>query len=254
MFIDTHAHLHVREFDHDRDAVIQRAAEAGVSFISVGFEPAGNQKAALLAEKFDVPFTAGIHPHHANECTPEALEAIEELRKKWGKGMVAVGELGLDYYKNFQPRDLQIEALREQLILARKLSLPVIVHCRDAFDDAIDILMQEKIERAVFHCFSGSLEIAKKVWSLGFYTSFTGVITYPSADMMRTVLAEAPVDRIMLESDCPFLAPVPHRGKRNEPALLTETAKKAASVRNVALSDLERSLQDNTQRFFICKF
>jgi len=251
MLIDTHAHLHVKEFDADRDEVIARAAAANVDWLSVGFEPRGNVQAAKLADLHNKYWTAGIHPHNADECSPETLDHIQELAAAgYGKGIVAIGECGLDYFKNFQPRETQLKAFAEQLILAKQMGLPVIVHCRDAWEDAFEILQRQKIEQAVFHCFSGSQEIATRAWDRGYYTSFTGIITYPSAESLRALIKQAPLDKIMIESDCPYLAPQSHRGQRNEPAFLGEVVQLLAELKRKNREELEIILEKNTKEYF----
>lgn len=251
MLIDTHAHLHVKEFDADRHEVIARAREASVDFINVGFEPDGNEAAALIAEKYGTYFTAGIHPHHADLATEKNLSRIRDLAKgPHGKRLKALGEMGLDFFKNHQPREAQIEAFTAQLHLARELNLPVIIHCRDAFSDALKILDREKISAAVFHCFTGSISEAEECFRRGYFTSFTGICTYPKAENVRAVIKVAPIDRIMIESDCPFLSPQNHRGQRNEPSFLKETFQKLCEIKQMAPNVLEPILEANTKKFF----
>lgn len=251
MLYDTHCHVHTREFDADRDAVIQRAHEAGIKLIYVGFEPQGNEKAAVLAEQYDEFWTAGIHPHHADLATGKNLARIRELANSpYGKHLKALGEIGLDFYKNHQPRATQIAALKAQLALALELNLPVIIHCRDAFQEAFKILDAAKIQSAVFHCFTGTIAEAQQCWSRGYFTSFTGICTYPKAENVRAAIKQAPIDKIMIESDCPFLAPQGHRGQRNEPVFLHETFKKICEIRSENPAELEVILQKNTEKFF----
>ncbi|MBI2638108.1 TatD family hydrolase [Candidatus Peregrinibacteria bacterium] len=251
MLYDTHCHVYVREFDTDRDEVIKRSNEAGIRLIHVGFEPDGNEKAAVLAKQYNEYWTAGIHPHHANLATEKNLARIRELAKSHhGKRLKALGEMGLDFFKNHQPRDVQIQAFKAQLKLALELNLPVIIHCRDAFQDALKMLDTEKIINAVFHCFAGTLDEAQQCWSRGYLTSFTGICTYPKAENVRAVIKKAPIDRIMIESDCPFLAPQSHRGQRNEPSFLQETFKKICEIRAEKSDILEAILEKNTERFF----
>lgn len=252
MLIDTHAHLHTEAFDVDRDEVIARSLAANPILINVGFEPDGNEKAAqLAAQHLGVYWTAGIHPHSADLATPVALARIEELAASpIGKKLVALGEMGLDYFKNKQPKEVQVQAFAAQLQLAQKLNLPVIVHCRDAFDDAMRILSEEKITRAVFHCFTGMLQEAVRAWEAGYHTSFTGICTFPSAHTIRDVIAHAPADKIMIETDCPYLAPQGHRGERNEPAYLREILKTIAQAKKVPSDKIEQQIEKNTRVFF----
>lgn len=246
MFIDIHAHLHVREFDNDRDEVIKRAQEAGVSkMINVGFDVEGNFQALALAKKYDFIWaTMGIHPHLASEWNDQVAAKIFDTAKKEER-IVALGEMGLDYYKNFQPKELQQKVFREQLKLARELGLPVIVHCRDAFEDAFKILSEEKIERVLLHCFTGTMEEAQEGWKRGYGTAFTGIITYPKATALREVVKMCPADKLFIETDCPYLAPQEHRGKRNEPAFIRETYEMASSLQR-----LEINAEINVKRLF----
>lgn len=251
MLIDTHSHLHIKEFDEDRTQVIERARNADVDFIAVGFEPAGNEAAAQLAKEYKTFWTAGIHPHHADLATDGNLQRIIQLKKEpLGLRLAALGEMGLDYYKNFQPSELQKKALQKQLALSRELKLPVIIHCRDAFQDAFQLLKEEKIADAVFHCFTGNLAQAEECWNRGYFTSFTGICTYPKAENVRRAIAKAPLDRIMIESDCPFLPPQSRRRERNEPAFLRETFQKIAEIKRIPEPDLEKILSENTAKFF----
>lgn len=251
MLIDTHSHLHVKEFNADRAQVISSARNAGVDFIAVGFEPDGNEKAAQLAAQYNTFWTAGIHPHHADLATDENIQSIVQLKKApLGSRLVALGEMGLDYYKNFQPRELQHEALRKQLALSRELKLPVIIHCRDAFKETLELLNEEKITEAVFHCFTGKIDEAEECWKRGYLTSFTGICTYPKAHEVRKVIQNAPISKIMIETDCPFLPPQSHRGERNEPAFLRETFKKIAVIKQIPEPELEKILYENTCGFF----
>ncbi len=251
MLIDTHAHLHVKEFDVDRPEVIARAREAGVDFINVGFEPDGNEAAALLAEQHHTYWTAGIHPHHADLATEKNLNRIRELAKgPHGKRLKALGEMGLDFFKNHQPREVQLDAFKKQLQLALELNLPVIIHCRDAFEDALKILNDIKISVVVFHCFTGTVAQAQECWKRGYFTSFTGICTYPKADNVREVIKLAPLGQIMIESDCPFLSPQRHRGQRNEPSFIRETFQKLCEVRQMVPDELESALETNTKSFF----
>lgn len=246
MLIDLHAHLHVQEFDHDREAVIQRALDQNVTrMVNVGFDVEGNYRSLALAKKYECIYaTFGIHPHLASEWNDEVGRKIFELAKKEYK-VIALGEMGLDFFKNFQPREIQIKALQGQLALAKELNLPVIIHCRDAFKDLFKILQDQKIERVLLHCFTGSIDEAKEAWRRGFYISFTGIITYPNAEALRKVVKSAPLERLFFETDCPFLAPQKYRGKRNEPAFVEEIYTKAALLKHIAHELLEEQIEKN---------
>lgn len=251
MLIDCHSHLHVKEFDADREAAIQRAKAAGVgTLINVGFEVEGNFQALALAKKYDdIYATMGIHPHAASEWDEEVGEKIGQTVKREEK-IVALGEMGLDYFKNFQPRNVQYAALRGQLLLAQKCKLPVIIHCRDAFTELFSLLAEIQPVRVLLHCFTGTLEEAKKAWELGYYTAFTGIITYPSATDLCDVAAVCPLDRLIIESDCPYLSPQSKRGQRNEPAFLRETFEMLTHIRKETPGILEQQLQENTKQLF----
>lgn len=252
VLIDTHAHIHVKDFDADREAVIVRAREAGVQIINVGFEPQGNEAAAKLAQAHDdISWTAGIHPHEAPKATDQNLARIVELsHSEVGKKLVALGEMGLDYFRNRQPREVQIAVFRKQLALARELSLPAIIHCRDAFEDALRILKEENFRRAVFHCFTGTPAEAAACLERGALLSFTGIVTFPSAENVRAALKSVPAEKMMIETDCPYLSPAGMRGKRNEPAFLRETFSFLARLKNLQETDFEAVLSKTTRDFF----
>lgn len=252
MLIDTHAHIHVKDFDSDRDQVIARALAADVMMINVGFDLDGIVASAELAKKNkSIYWAAGFHPHSAETATDENIKLIVDYAKKEeGKKLVAIGETGLDYFRNKCPRDVQIKGFVSQLRLAKKLDLPVILHCRESFEDTLRILKEEKIEKAVFHCFSETVNEARKCWEMGYFTSFTGICTYPKAEIVREIIANAPSDLIMIETDCPYLAPQSMRGKRNEPAFVREIFNKLVEIRKSAPNELENVLLNNSVRFF----
>lgn len=251
MLIDTHAHLHVSAFDQDREAVIKRAREAGIGkLINVGFDVEGNFQAIALARKYDWMYaTMGIHPHLASDWNDAVGAKIEDAVKRESK-IVALGEMGLDYYKNFQPPELQKKVFREQLKLAKKLDLPVIIHCREAFADAFKILDEEKIERVLLHCFTGTATEAEEGLKRGFFLAFTGIITYASAGDLRKVVASCPINKIFIETDCPFLTPQKHRGRRNEPAYTREIYEKVASIKKMPQDELEIAVAMNMEQLF----
>lgn len=251
MLIDIHAHLHVKDYDADRSQTIERARAAGISkIINVGFEVEGNFQALALAKKYDFIYsTMGIHPHLASEWNDDVGAKILKTAKMEDK-VVAIGETGLDYYKNFQPRETQEYAFREQLKLAKKLDLPVIIHARDSYDDIFGILDEEKMNRVILHCFTGTLAEAQKGWKRGFYTAFTGIITYPSAGSLREIVKLCPQNLLLAETDCPFLSPQSFRGKRNEPAFLKETFEQIVKIRDTDSSELESKLEENVKRMF----
>ncbi len=261
MFIDTHAHLDFEDFNKDRDEIISRAATAGVGkIINVGANMAGSRASVDLAASYgSIYATVGIHPHDAQEATEENISEMSEMLKD-GR-VVAVGEIGLDYFKSKTSPALQKEAFVRQLNLARDHDLPVIIHTRDAEDDVMDILHRFKDLRAVIHFFSGSPEFALNAIESGLYVSFTGVITFkPRASgagsgarydhLREQIVNSIPIDRLMIETDCPFAAPTPYRGWRNEPAFVVEIARKLAEYRGVSLDVIEEATTANAEKFF----
>lgn len=250
MLIDTHAHIEMKEFEVDREEVIKRAREAGVRYlISVGANMAGSKKAVELAGKYENVYAAvGIHPHDVKEMDDSTIQTLRELARH--PKVVAIGEIGLDYFKEFSPKELQVVKFRELLSLAKELNKPVVIHDRDAHEDTLRILKEEGIQNGVVHCFSGDNEFAKEILKLGFYISFTGVITFPKAGEARKVIEAVPIEKIMVETDCPYLAPVPHRGKRNEPAFVREIAKTIAEVKGLSLEDVARITTLNVKELF----
>lgn len=259
MFIDVHAHLHAKEFDRDREEVILRAREHGVQkIINVGFDVEGNFRALALAKASEAKLsypkiyaTFGIHPHLASEWNDSVGAKIFETVKKEPK-VVALGEMGLDFYKNFQPREVQQKAFEGQLTMARELGLPVIIHCRDAFMELFEILKKQNFAKGkvLLHCFTGSLEVAKEAWKRGFYTSFTGIITYPTAEDLRTVVKQTPFNHLLLETDCPFLAPQKYRGKRNEPAFILGIYEEVSAIREESSEVIGKGIEKNVKEFF----
>lgn len=252
--IDSHCHLDEERFDPDRDEIIARARASGVTrMITIGASGplSANHDAVRLAAEHDGVFaTVGIHPHNARNVTPEVLAEIERLARQ--HKVVGIGETGLDYYYDNSPRPQQLEAFRLHVRLARRVKLPIVVHLRDAYDDAADVLREEDAGEVggVIHCFSGDRANARTFLDLGFDISFSGIVTFKKADELRAVAAEVPADRFMVETDAPFLAPIPHRGKRNEPAFVIHTAALLAQVRGVSLETLGATSTANTLRRF----
>ena len=247
MLIDSHAHLDDPRFDEDRDAVIERAWGAGVRTILTignGEGPDDMGCGIALAESHDwIYTTVGIHPHDASRAETGHLSLMEDLAG--GTRVVAIGETGLDYYYDNSPRDVQRQVFRSQLQLAKRVDLPVIIHTRDADEDTIQILVDEAPRRGVVHCFTGGDELADSALELGLMISFSGIVTFKRADSLRTIARRVPSDRILFETDSPYLAPVPHRGRRNEPAFVADTAAVLADVRGVALDELAADTSRN---------
>lgn len=256
MLIDTHAHLDDARYDADRDAVMARAREAGVgAFITIGCDLATSRAAVELAARLPGVYAAvGVHPHEVKHIEDGWYD---ELRRLAGhQKVVAYGEIGLDYHYNHSPPKLQRERFREQIGLARELRLPVIVHTREAQEDTIAILKEERADETggVFHCFSGDTWLAREALALGFYLSFSGVLTFRNAAPLQAIAQTIPLDRLLVETDCPYLTPVPHRGQRNEPAFVKLVAEKVAEVRGsvepLTVEKVARITSDNARRLF----
>ena len=252
MLIDSHAHLTLPRFDDDREMVIQRAREAGLKhIITVGLEIEDCRKAILLADKYDFIFASiGIHPHDVKSIDPKTYSLLKKLSAH--EKVVAIGEIGLDFYRNLSPRKIQIQRFREQLQLAREVSLPVIIHDREAHQETVKILQEERAETigGVIHCFSGDLSMAKACLDLGFYISIPGTITFKNSQDYQDLVRELPLNRLLLETDSPFLTPHPFRGKRNEPAYVYYTAKTVARVKNIDVAELADITTCNAQKLF----
>jgi len=252
MFIDTHSHLFFENFKEDIDDVIVRAKKNGVDFIIV---PATDiktaEKAIELAEKYEQVYaTVGVHPHDTKEWNDSLLLEIEELAKH--PKVVAIGEIGLDYYYDFSPQDQQIKAFKSQLDLAIKLELPVVIHNRDSDEDMMNIIQSYCGTglKAQFHCYNGSLKDALEFMKMNHFISFTGNITFKKSDGLREILSHIDLNHLMLETDSPFMAPVPYRGKRNEPAYVSYVAQQVADVHKISVEDVGRITSLNTFRFF----
>jgi TatD DNase family protein len=249
---DTHAHLHFPEFDADRPAVLERARLAGVTrMLTIGTEvPTSRAAIALAAAEPDVWAAVGVHPHDAGEADEAALAEIERLAA--GARVVAVGEIGLDFFRNLSPRDAQERVFRHLIGAARRAGKPVVVHCRDAHAEVLAILGEERVEEVggIMHCFSGDVAIARRCLDLGLLVSLAGPVTYPNARALPDVARYVPADRLVIETDCPFLPPQGYRGKRNEPAYLALTAARVAELRGEPLEDFARCASDNARRLF----
>jgi TatD DNase family protein len=237
---DTHAHLHFPEFDADREAMLARARASGVRrMLTIGTDiETSRASIALAAREADVWATVGIHPHDAAEADAAALAEIERLAAE--PRVVAVGEIGLDYFRNLSPREDQHRAFRALIGIARRAGKPVVVHCRDAHEDTLAILAEERVAdvRGIMHCFSGDVAIARRCLDLGLLISLAGPVTYPNARALPEVARFVPGDRLVVETDCPFLPPQGYRGKRNEPAYLSITATRVAELRGETIDAL----------------
>jgi TatD DNase family protein len=253
--IDSHAHIDFPQFDEDRDAMLERARAAGVStLLAIGSGPGPEKLDAAIpfTEQHDwIYASVGTHPHEAKDLTPEHLEQLEKLAKH--PRVIAYGEIGLDYFYDHSPRDVQQRVFREQMELAKQAKLPIIIHCRDAWVDCMDLL--DRVWRAsglggILHCFTSTLEDARRGLEMGFLISFAGNSTYPKAQNLRDIAKVLPLENLLIETDSPFLAPQAYRGKRNEPAYVGEVAKVIATVRNLAADEVAAATTGNFRRFF----
>jgi TatD DNase family protein len=257
-FIDSHCHIDGPEYDEDRDEVIARARDAGVTtMLNVGTgDPHSGafERAVELAEKHREIFAAiGVHPHDAKLFDDRAEQRLVDLAKQSTR-VVAWGEIGLDYHYDHSPRDVQRDVFRKQLGIARALNLPVIIHSREADGDTINILVSELTgyDRAgVLHCFGGSLQMAQAAIELGFFVSFAGNLTFKKAEDLRDIARQLPLERLLVETDCPYLTPVPFRGKRNEPARVVETARFLAELREKPFEEIGEVTSHNFERLFL---
>ena len=249
---DTHAHLHFPGFDEDRDAVLARARAAGVRrMVTIGTDGETSRAALALADRHpDVWATAGVHPHDAAESDEAAQAEVERIAAE--RRVVAIGEIGLDFFRNLSPPETQERVLRRVLALARRLRKPVVLHCRDAHAEILALLGEERVAEVggIMHCFSGDVAIARRCLDLGLLISLAGPVTYPNARALPDVARFVPGDRLVLETDCPFLPPQGYRGKRNEPAYLTITAARVAELRGEPLDDLAARTTANACRLF----
>ena len=254
MLIDSHAHLEMDEFDADREAVMQRAREQGVSrIVTVGLNLADSRKAVALSEQYDEVYASvGVHPHDVSGIDETTYDLLKDL-SGCGK-VVAYGEIGLDFFRNLSPRDVQIRRFGEQLELAGELGLPVIIHDREAHRETIEILDGFRNDRGgVIHCFSGDYDMAVRCLDMGFYISIPGTVTFKKSEMLRDIVRKLPLDRLLVETDCPFLSPDPKRGKRNEPAFVAYTARQIAAVKGTSFEDVAESTSLNASALFDIK-
>ncbi len=264
LLIDSHAHMDDKAFEADRPEVLRRAREAGVAAvvtIGVADSPAGIEAAVRLAETIpdepDMPVlfaTVGVHPHDARRLEPAWYDRLAELARR--PKVVGIGEIGLDYHYMHSPKDVQRKVFEGQLDLARRLGLPVVIHSREAEEETLAILEAAAREaeggrlRGVVHCFSGSEAMARRVLDLGLHLSFTGVVTFPKAETLREIARKVPLERLLVETDCPYLAPVPYRGKRNEPARVVHVAEALAATFGRPVEEIAEATTHNAVDLF----
>ncbi|MBX3328825.1 MAG: TatD family hydrolase [Nitrospira sp.] len=253
MLIDTHTHLDDARYNEDREAVINRAREAGVeAFVTIGCDLTTSQAAVALADRFPFVYASiGVHPHEVKLVRDGWYDEFRRLAKN--KNVVAYGEIGLDYHYNHSSPKEQRDRFREQIQVARELTLPMIIHTREAQEDTVTILKEERGSEigGVFHCFSGDNWLAEEALDLGFYLSFSGILTFQNAAALREIAKNTPIDRVLIETDCPYLTPVPYRGKRNEPVYISQVAKQLAALHpELSLDDVQRTTTVNAKRLF----
>jgi TatD DNase family protein len=261
MFVDSHAHLEGKQFASDREQVIARAREAGIANIVAignGDGPANFDCGIQLAEKYDFIYaTIGIHPHEANQADQAAYDRMAQLARH--PKIIAWGEIGLDYFYDHSPRDTQKQVFAKQMELAAAAKLPIIIHCRpsdnsdNAWEDCLQMIHDQWAPHGlggILHCFTGNWPQAKRALDMGFMISFAGNITFPKAQQIRDAALEVPLDRMLIETDSPYLAPVPHRGKRNEPAFVKETARKLGELRGLSAEEIGEQTSRNFYNFF----
>lgn len=251
MLVDTHAHLQWASFNKDIEKVISRAREVGVEqIVNIGFDLEGSRKAVELAEKYNGLYaTVGIHPHNANYLNQNALDELRKLSEN--PKVVAIGEIGLDYYRNLSPKESQKKAFEAQLFLAEELNLPAVIHNREAHIDTLKMVSKfEGKIGGIMHCFSGNREVAERYVRSGFYISFAGPVTFPNSHELRRIAKWTDLNKILLETDSPWLAPQNKRGKRNEPAFLLFIAKKIAELKGISGDELAEATTENAKEVF----
>jgi TatD DNase family protein len=254
--VDTHAHLDADEFDVDRDEVIARAHDAGVTtIITVGTGVESSERSIKLAEHYPgIMAAVGVHPHTAGTVIETDIESIARLARH--EKVVAIGEIGLDFYRDYSPHDSQLRVFQQQLEMAARLGLPSVIHCREAHEEMLATLRDwtgqhpERQSPGIIHCFMGDAETARQYLKMGFYLSLGGYITYPVNRNAHDVIRFIPADRLMVETDCPFLTPQRYRGQRNEPAYVRYTAEELAEIRGVPLEALAHETTENARRLF----
>ncbi len=253
VLFDTHAHLGLdKTFDNDLEDVLERAEEAGVRWIAtVGIDLFESKKAVEIAHRYSQVFAiVGIHPHEARTIRKESLEVMASLAKQ--DKVVAYGEIGLDFYRMRSSKADQIDGFRQQIRLAKRLDLPIVIHDREAHEETLKILKEERVEErgGIFHCFSGDVRMAWECIAMGFLISIPGTVTYKGAKRLQKVVFEIPLDYLLVETDCPFLTPVPNRGRRNEPAFVRYTAEAIAAIKGVPLDVVAKVTTQNARDIF----
>lgn len=251
MLIDSHAHLDKEDFDLDREYIIEHLETNGIELVvNVGADMESSRESVKLADKYHNIYAAiGVHPHSAKDMTEDCLEELEKLSKN--PKVVALGEIGLDYHYDYSPRDIQKKVFRDQIKLAKKLDLPIVVHSRQADEDTLEILKEEKENlRGIMHCFSSDRAMMKEYLDLGFFISLAGPVTFKKTEELKEVAKLVPIDKLLVETDAPYLAPTPYRGKRNEPIYVKYTAALIAELKGMTIEDLTLQTNMNTKEIF----
>lgn len=253
-FIDSHAHVILEPFDNDRDKVIENALSNGISHIVQSCDNLEEIKKNLgLTKKYNNLYSSvGIHPHEAKLWDDVSRITIKEYAKE--EKVIAIGETGLDFFYNYSPKDTQLKVFRKQVKISKECSLPLIIHCRDAFNEALEILKEERPDiPGVFHCFTGTLNDAKEAIKLGFHISWSGILTFKNAKDLKEIAKEIPLEKTLIETDCPFLTPIPHRGKRNEPLFVKYVAEELARIKGIDVEEVGNVTSQNTKSVFNIK-
>ena len=250
MLFDSHAHLDDRKFDSDRSETIAALQKSGVSyFVNIGADMESSESSVALAEKYDFVYAAvGVHPYDAETVTDELIEKLRAMAQN--KKVVAIGESGLDYHYEDADKQVQKNAFIKHIELANELDMPVIVHNRDSHQDMMDILREHKPKNAIIHCYSGSAEMAKEIVKMGYYISFSGTVTFKNARKVQEAVAEVPLDKLLAETDSPYICPEPERGKRNDPSKMRYTVEKLAEIKGITFEEMARITLENAKRVY----
>ena len=249
VLVDAHAHLDDAAFDGDREELLKHIKEQGIIVINAGSDLESSRMSLELARNYDFVYAcAGVHPHEASKVSPDYIDGLRDLAKH--PKVVAVGEIGLDYHYNFSPREVQKKVFEAQLSLAKEMGLPVVVHSREALGDTLEILKKSGVKKGLMHCYSGSLDEARDFLDLGFYFSFGGVLTFKKAEDVRKVAAGLPKERVLIETDCPYLSPEPFRGKRNDPTRLIYIVRALSYIWGISEEEVVKITKNNAKKLF----